>query len=137
MPAFVNSSVGSFEGTSDELATSSWPRALKKSRKRRRTAGDSAPGEGEDDMGPKRLAACAVGVLPTRRHSCASAQFPVGGPRALNRSTPQRPVRPAEAVLAAPARVRLSVFPERSSSMPRRASPLLPALSLAFLVCCT
>src|SRR5688572_11332350 len=38
MPAFVNKSVGSFFGTSDELGTGSWPRAAKKSTKLRRIA---------------------------------------------------------------------------------------------------
>src|SRR3569832_2937163 len=60
MPTFVNSRVGSFEGTSDELATSSCPRALKKPRNWRRTAGESEAGE--DDMGRKRLAVPAVAV---------------------------------------------------------------------------
>ena len=40
MPALVNISVGSFDGTTPALATTSWPRLPKKSRKVDRTSVD-------------------------------------------------------------------------------------------------
>src|SRR5690348_17279053 len=115
MPALVNSSVGSFAGTSDELGTMRCPRAEKKSRNRCRISwpvtgvlleirgGNShscTPGplphweHGQVDVSP--LVSSLLNHDPAQYTRGQDASFEVSGQAGEGRNDPALPAQPAD-----------------------------------------